>query len=372
MFLAVVSCLMDRLLTIVFHFYRSSRATMSSRFRILRVFSLISIMGSLYHFERFALRGNLILERSISGRGLAARSSSGRSKPTNLTMKAPLRATLFGRRVFRLELSIVGPFGVAQNGGNRTWSPDTRLVSRSLATTTSAAAASKKATNKGVLSGLKVVEMGQVIAGPFVGAILGDLGASVVKVERPDFGDDARRMGKDFRHGDSIMFHTFNRSKTSAALDVKSKAGRADLERLIAEADVLVHNLRPGVPEALGVDGPTLCKRYPRLIHGSISAFGHLGPLSMRPGYEPLLQAYSGLSSLNGGEGDPPMRAAPSLCDQGSAMWVVIGILALLHRRSITGLGGIVQSSLLEAALLWAGQKSDEFINTGKLPERHR
>jgi crotonobetainyl-CoA:carnitine CoA-transferase CaiB-like acyl-CoA transferase len=224
----------------------------------------------------------------------------------------------------------------------------------------------------GILAGVKVIELGQVLAGPFVGAIFADLGAEVVKVERPDGGDDARRMGPDFRHGDALTFHIFNRGKVSRTIDLQSAAGKAELDGLAAEADVLVHNLRPGVPEALGVDGARLCARFPRLIHGAISAFGHLGPMAMRPGFEPLLQGFSGLSSLNGGEGDPPMRSAPSLCDQGTAMWVVIGVLALLHRRSLTGLGGMVQGSLLETALMWAGQKADAFVNTGALPERHR
>ncbi len=224
----------------------------------------------------------------------------------------------------------------------------------------------------GILAGLRVIELGQVLAGPYVGAIFADLGAEVIKVERPEGGDDARRMGPDFRHGDALTFHIFNRGKRSVALDMRSQEGRDALYGLAETADVLVHNLRPGVPEALGVDGPSLCARFPRLIHGAISAFGHVGPMAMRPGFEPLLQGFSGLSSLNGGEGDPPMRTAPSLCDQGTAMWVVIGTLAMLHRRNQTGRGGMVQGSLLETALMWAGQKADAFVNTGTLPERHR
>jgi len=224
----------------------------------------------------------------------------------------------------------------------------------------------------GILAGLKVIELGQVLAGPFVGAIFADLGAEVIKVERPEGGDDARRMGSDFRHGDALTFHIFNRGKVSRAIDMRSDAGKAELLGLAETADILVHNLRPGVPEALGVDGASLCARFPRLIHGAISAFGHVGPMAMRPGFEPLLQGYSGLSSLNGGEGDPPMRSAPSVCDQGTAMWIVIGTLALLHRRSETGRGGMVQGSLLETALMWAGQKADAFVNTGQMPERHR
>lgn len=224
----------------------------------------------------------------------------------------------------------------------------------------------------GVLDGVVVIELGQVLAGPFAGAILADLGAEVIKVERAEGGDDARRMGPDFRHGDALIFHIFNRGKRSAALDLRAAAGQAAFAALVARADVLVHNLRPGVPEALGIDAATLCARHARLIYGAISAFGHVGPMADRPGFEPLIQAYSGLSSLNGGPADPPIRAAASLCDQGSAMWLVIGVLGLLHRRHLTGRGGVVQTSLLEAALGWGAQKVDAYLNTGALPERHR
>jgi formyl-CoA transferase len=224
----------------------------------------------------------------------------------------------------------------------------------------------------GVLAGLTVIELGQVLAGPFAGAIFADLGAEVIKVERAEGGDDARRMGPDFRHGDALTFHIFNRGKRSVALDLRSAEGQAAFAALVAGADILVHNLRPGVPAALGVDAATLTARHPRLIYGEISAFGHLGPLAERPGFEPLIQAYSGLSSLNGGPDDPPIRAAASLCDQGSAMWLVIGVLSLVHRRHLTGVGGVVQTSLLEAALAWSAQKVDSYINTGALPARHR
>ena len=232
----------------------------------------------------------------------------------------------------------------------------------------------------GVLSGLRVIELGQVLAGPFVGAVFADLGAEVIKIERPDGGDDARRMGPAFRNDDAMTFHIFNRGKKSATLDMKSPEGRAAFEHLAASADIVVHNLRPGVPDALGIDGPSLTARHPRLIYGAISAFGQGpttpsgrgGPMAARPGFEPLIQAYSGLSSINGGPDDPPIRSAASLCDQGSAMWTVIGTLSLLHRRTLTGKGGIIETSLLETALSWAAQKADAFANTGELPARHR
>ena len=224
----------------------------------------------------------------------------------------------------------------------------------------------------GILAGIRVLELGQVLAGPFAGAIFADLGAEVLKIERVDGGDDGRRMGVPFRNGDSINFQVFNRGKRSVALDLKSADGVAALHRLAADADILLHNLRPGSAEALGVGGAEMCARHPRLIYCEMGAFGHTGPERLRPGYEPLLQAYSGLSSTNGGPDDPPMRMGASLCDQGTGMWAVIGTLSLLQRRHTTGQGGIVNVSLLETALGWAGAKIDALVNQGQPPHRHR
>lgn len=223
-----------------------------------------------------------------------------------------------------------------------------------------------------ILDGIRVLELGQVLAAPFGGAILAALGAEVIKVERVDGGDDARRMGPAFHNGDSVIFQIFNAGKKSVALDMKSSAGRAAFDQLLAGVDILVHNLRPGVPLDLGIDAATLSERHPRLIYCEISAFGHKGPMHMLPGYEPLVQAFSGLSSTNGGPGDSPIRSATSLCDQGSGMWAVIGALAMLAQRQRTGRGGVVQTSLLETALSWNAQKADAYRNEGRLPERHR
>lgn len=223
-----------------------------------------------------------------------------------------------------------------------------------------------------ILQGVRVLELGQVLAGPFAGAILADMGADVIKLERVDGGDDARRMGLAFRHGDALNFHVFNRGKQSAALDLKTPEGKAAFELLAAEADIFIHNLRPGVPQALGIDGESLCARHQRLICCEISAFGHIGPMAMQPGYEPLIQAFSGLSSTNGGPDDPPLRSGASVCDQGTGMWAVIGALGMLQRRHLTGRGGVVSASLLETALVWNAQKADSFTNQGEMPPRHR
>lgn len=223
-----------------------------------------------------------------------------------------------------------------------------------------------------ILNGVRVLELGQVLAGPFAGAIFADLGADVVKLERVDGGDDSRHMGPAFRNGDALNFHIFNRGKQSVAIDLKSASGLADFQRLVEQTDIFIHNLRPGVTQALGIDGATLCERHSRLIYCEISAFGHAGPMRLQPGYEPLIQAFSGLSSINGGPDDPPMRSGASVCDQGSGMWAVIGALAMLQQRTVTGEGGMVSTSLLETALAWTGQKADAYVNEGRLPVRDR
>ena len=221
------------------------------------------------------------------------------------------------------------------------------------------------------LSGIRVVEIGQVFAGPFAGAVFADLGAEVIKVEKPEGGDDARQMGKAFRRGDALNFHEFNRGKKSVALDLRSEAGMAALHALLAEADILVHNMRPGVPEALGLGPEETMARHPRLIYCAMGAFGHKGPLKDRPGYEPLLQAFGGLSSITGEPGGPPVRMGASVVDQGTGMWTVIGALAALQQRARTGRGCVVNTSLLETAIAWGNQKISAFVNQGKEPERH-
>ncbi|MEO3475264.1 CoA transferase [Roseomonas sp. CAU 1739] len=224
---------------------------------------------------------------------------------------------------------------------------------------------------EGVLAGLRVIELGQVLSGPFAGAIFADLGAEVIKVEKPDGGDDARQMGPAFRHGDALNFHEFNRGKQSVTLDLKSAEGVAALHALLADADIMLHNLRPGVAESLGIGPEEVTARHPQLIYCAMGAFGHVGPEKLRPGYEPLLQAFGGLSSITGEPGGPPVRMGASVVDQGTGMWTVLGALAMLERRHRTGRGGVVNTSLLETALLWAGQKISGYVNTGKVGERH-
>ncbi len=221
------------------------------------------------------------------------------------------------------------------------------------------------------LSGIRVIEIGQNIAGPFAATILGDLGADVIKVEKPG-GDDAR--GWLVKAGDRtvpLAFHLLNHNKRSIVVDFKNPEEMASFRRLISEADVLVHNLRPGLSEELGLGAEAMLELNPRLVYCEVSAFGHKGPLRRKPGYEPLGHAYSGIMAVNGEPEGPPLRTGPSIVDPGTGMWSAIGILAALRRRDATGKGGVVNTSLLETALTWVYGQAASFMLTGEEPPRH-
>jgi crotonobetainyl-CoA:carnitine CoA-transferase CaiB-like acyl-CoA transferase len=221
-----------------------------------------------------------------------------------------------------------------------------------------------------MLDRIRVIEIGQVLAGPYASAILADLGADVIKVEKPGLGDDARHMGAAFRHGDSLHFLDINRNKSSVTLDLKSAEGVAKLHGLLETTDILIHNMRPGVVDALGIDGATVCARHPRLIYCEISGFGKNGPMRALPAFEPVAQAFSGILSINGNPDGPPARLGVSVVDMGTAMWTVIGALSALHHRNTTGKGGIVNTSLLETALSSAGPHIAGYLNEGRVPNR--
>lgn len=216
-----------------------------------------------------------------------------------------------------------------------------------------------------MLDDLRVIEIGQILAGPYAGAILADLGATVVKIEKPDGGDDGRRMGPPFLDDDSLTFHEYNRGKHSVALDLKTAAGIEALHALADGADVLIHNLRPGVSESLGIDPDRFCERHPRLIYCEITGFGQNGPMRMEPAFEPLVQAVSGLVTINGDPAGPPSRLPISAVDLGTGMWTVIGLLTALRRRDRTGRGCVVRTSLFDTALGWLSQRVNALVNEG-------
>ena len=221
------------------------------------------------------------------------------------------------------------------------------------------------------LAGIRVVEIAQNLAGPFAGEVLGHLGADVIKVERPE-GDDARHWGPPFWKGVSPGFLAVNANKRSITVDLKDRDAVAWLAELIGDADVVVQNLRPGALDELGLGAAALTARYPRLVYCSIWAFGATGPLRLKPGYEPMVQAFSGLLMMNGEEGGPPTRMGTSVLDFGTGMWASIGILAALLRRTQTGRGGVVDASLYETGLAWLKGHFASYRASGKVPERHR
>lgn len=220
------------------------------------------------------------------------------------------------------------------------------------------------------LAGITVVELGHSVAAPFAGQILGDLGARVVKVEKPA-GDDARKWGPPFWEGTSALFQALNRNKASLALDLRDDAVRTALiDFIVAEADVVLQNMRPGQTAELGLDGPSLIGRKPALVYCNMGAFGARGPMARRPGYDPLMQAFGGIMSVVGEEGRPPVRVGPSIIDMGTGLWAVIGIVSALHRRTSTGAGGVVDVSLLETATSWMSLPAAQYMASGELPRR--
>lgn len=215
---------------------------------------------------------------------------------------------------------------------------------------------------------LMVIELGHSVAAPFAGQIFGDLGAQVVKVEKPG-GDDARRWGPPFWEGASATFQALNRNKRSVTADLRSARDRDALLTLIREqADIIIQNLRPGQVEELGLDAQSLLAIKPSLIYCNLGAFGRQGPLKDRPGYDPLMQAFGGVMSTTGEPGRPSVRVGPSIVDMGTGMWAVIGTLAALRVREATGRGGVVDVSLFETAGAWVSILASQCMATGHPP----
>jgi CoA:oxalate CoA-transferase len=200
------------------------------------------------------------------------------------------------------------------------------------------------------LSGLTVLDLTHVLAGPFASHTLGDLGAKIIKLERPGSGDDTRAF-PPFVQGESAYFATLNAGKASIALDLKAPADRAMFDRLLARADILLENYRPGVMERLGYGYDSLRERFPRLIYGAVSGFGHTGPDAAKPAYDMVVQARGGVMSITGEEGGPPVRVGASIGDITAGMYLTQGVLAALYHREKTGLGAKIDVAMLDAQL---------------------
>lgn len=221
------------------------------------------------------------------------------------------------------------------------------------------------------LQGIRVVEIGHSIAAPYGALILAELGAEVIKIERPGKGDDARGWGAPVK-GDkattSATFHAMNRLKRGVTLDMKSDEGRDTIHRLAPISDVVIQNQKPGLAAKLGFDAKTLRAINPKLIYANIHAFGDTGPLAPKPGYDPLMQAFAGLMTVTGEPGQPSIRTGPSIIDMTTGMWLVIGVLTALLRRASTGQGAVVDTALFETALGWMMYFLPIFTSTGKSP----
>ena len=218
------------------------------------------------------------------------------------------------------------------------------------------------------LAGLLVADLTQNVAGPYCTQILGDLGAEIVKVERLGKGDDARAWGPPFWGQESATFMSVNRNKRSLSVDLKADEGRAVVERLLGRADIFVQSLRAGAAEELGLGYARVAGLNPRLVYCSVTAFGTEGPLKDRPGYDPLMQAYGGIMSINGHPDQPPARVPVSVVDMGTGMWAVMGILAALRERDRTGHGAEVTTALFDTALAWSVFQMSHYFATGEIP----
>ena len=219
------------------------------------------------------------------------------------------------------------------------------------------------------LTGVRVLDVSQVMAGPFASMLLGDMGADVIKIEPTDGGDQTRRaMGFKMKGNDSLGFFNLNRNKRSFALNLKSKRAREVFYELVKTSDILLENYRPGVTKRLGIDYETLSKINPKLIYASISGFGQTGPWSQRPGFDLIAQAMAGTMSITGHEGGPPTKSGVPVSDIGCALFVVYGLLSSLIGREKTGRGQYVDGSLFEAAIAFSIWDISEYWGTGKVP----
>ncbi|WP_269750728.1 CoA transferase [Candidatus Burkholderia verschuerenii] len=222
------------------------------------------------------------------------------------------------------------------------------------------------------LAGTVIYELGTSVAAPYAGQILADLGARVIKVENPDGGDHARHWGSPFWNDESVTYLALNRGKESITVDF-SDAGQCERLRqsILDEADGVIQNLRPGLLAKFGLDPERLLAQKPSLIWCDIGAFGHVGPLQGKPGYDLLAQASTGIMSITGESERPPVRVGVSLVDQGSGMWAVIGMLSRMLSRELDGRGGRVATSLYETGLAWMTVPVATYSASGKVPRSH-
>ena len=220
---------------------------------------------------------------------------------------------------------------------------------------------------RGPLSGITVVDLSRILAGPYCTFLMAEMGARVIKVEPPGKGDDAREYGP-FRNGKSTYFSSINRGKESIALDLKSAADKKIFEALLARADVLVENFRPGTMEKLGYGWETLHARYPRLIYAAASGFGHTGPYAHYPAYDMVVQGLGGIMSITGHPGQPPVRIGMSIGDVGAGLYTAVAVNAALLHRERTGEASKVDIAMFDCQLALLENAIMRYTVTGENP----
>ncbi len=230
----------------------------------------------------------------------------------------------------------------------------------------------------GALSGLKIVDLSRILAGPTCTQLLGDLGAEVIKIENPKTGgDDTRAWGPPYAMGTdgaptdlSAYFLSANRNKLSVAADLGTEDGQALIRALVADADVVIENFKPGGLERFGLDAKTLLAAHPSLVYCSISGFGQTGPNREKPGYDLMAQGYGGIMSLTGAPDGEPMKVGVGIADVMCGMYACIGILAALRHRDQTGEGQHVELGLVDAQIAWLINEGVNFLTSGEVPKR--
>jgi crotonobetainyl-CoA:carnitine CoA-transferase CaiB-like acyl-CoA transferase len=221
-----------------------------------------------------------------------------------------------------------------------------------------------------VLEGIKILDLTRYLAGPYCSMILGDLGAEVVKIERPKTGDGSRQWGPPFIHGESAYFLSVNRNKKSVTINLRTKEGCEIVRKMASTYDVLIENYRPGIVQKLGLDYETLSKINPQLIYCSISGFGQTGPYREKPSYDIVGQAMGGLMSLTGEENRPPVKIGVAISDIFAGMYAVIGILSALIARKKTGKGQLIDVSLLDGLVSILSHQAGNYLVSGIDPKR--
>lgn len=228
------------------------------------------------------------------------------------------------------------------------------------------------------LEGIRVLDLSRVLAGPACTQILGDLGAEIIKIERPNEGDDTRGWGPPFlkdKDGndthESAYYLCANRNKKSVAIDIAKPEGQALIHKLAARSDILIHNFKVGGLDKYGLGFEAIHEKHPHLIYTAISGFGQTGPLATEPGYDLLTQAMGGLMAHTGKEGEEPMKAGVALTDVMTGLYAAVGILAALNARHATGKGQLVDVALLDVTLAGMTNIAQYFLTSGQAPKRY-